>query len=940
MKTDGKKLRRRRVRSLLMALVFALSTGSPSTGRTISQAVFDELYVQARDSLHRSEYEKALQVGERFLSLARQTNDRMQEARAFSLLGNVCYFLNRHPEALEYFRAALVAKREVGDRFGEGVALKDIGITCKELTRYDEGIEALHESLKVFRELGKNAEAGSALENIGGAYATVGAYNLAFEMYRQALEIAEKTDYTLLYFSSLTRIGDLYLSMDKSEQALDYLKRALDIAEKEDISPFNQSWVMMEIAIALLETGQTDAAIEMRMRSLSICRQIGYKSGIAYNYQGLGHVYLDRDPHLALRYLERALHLFQETDFRLMWGAYKSLGQAYRRLGDLDRAIEYFQMAVDSLDSMRERLASDRRRAMFFGKEQSVYHELIESLIERDSRNLRGEDAVRAFAVYERGKARALLEVIAEARLEIDRDLDPELRGRRDQLNARVAGVQKRLFASGVEAEERRELFEELANVDRDYDMLIAEIRRSNPQYATLQYPSPLTVEQARALLDPSQAIIAYSITRERVFAFLLSPSAFHAERLPVSSKELKARVQSYVDLVSQTDRPGWVDVSRRLYRDLIAPLRMHLPPEVSRLVIVPDDVLHYLPFETLVDGEQNKDDDIPDAVNQARSPDDSASSSRFLLDDFTISYAPSATVLNELKIFQRGMIGKSRADLLMLADPAIATGLLASDTPQTAADHTRSLYEDEGLEVLPIPFSAHEAEEIERYIGPGSEIYTGLNASEHRVKNSRLDNFRVLHFSTHGFISERNPDRSALILSSSEGDGEDGFLQAREIYQLRLASDLVVLSACQTARGQVLAGEGAQGLAQAFFYAGAQSVVASLWNVDDQTTSEFMERFYFHLANNMTKAEALRAAKLELMRKDITSAPRFWAAFILIGERDANVSISGPSWWFRNRLWLLIIAAVCSLVLLLTIGFRTVSFSLSRPRARYRKGK
>jgi CHAT domain-containing protein len=144
-------------------------------------------------------------------------------------------------------------------------------------------------------------------------------------------------------------------------------------------------------------------------------------------------------------------------------------------------------------------------------------------------------------------------------------------------------------------------------------------------------------------------------------------------------------------------------------------------------------------------------------------------------------------------------------------------------------------------------------------------------------------------------------------VLHSEDNDTEDGFLQAREIFRLELDSDLVVLSACQTARGQILAGEGVQGLAQAFFHAGARSVVASLWNVNDERTATFMEAFYRHLADGQSKASALRAAKLDLLRDGSTSAPRYWAPFILIGEADAPVTISGEPWWRRRDHWLLL---------------------------------
>jgi CHAT domain-containing protein len=158
---------------------------------------------------------------------------------------------------------------------------------------------------------------------------------------------------------------------------------------------------------------------------------------------------------------------------------------------------------------------------------------------------------------------------------------------------------------------------------------------------------------------------------------------------------------------------------------------------------------------------------------------------------------------------------------LLLLANPSIAPAMMAQNAPQSSVEWSRALYTNEGLQISPIPASAVEAAVIGRYGGPGSLVYTGTEASEHRIKTDRLDRFRIIHFATHGLVSQQRPMRSALVLATTEGDNEDGFLQAREIYNLKLASDLVVLSACQTARGKVLRAEGIEGLARDFFMPG-----------------------------------------------------------------------------------------------------------------------
>lgn len=907
--------------STLLSSPLVLIAFQPCWGQT-SEAQLEGLYQQAQECLGRGEYEKALSYGERILSAARQARNPNQEASALDILGNVYYYTDRDVEALESFQARLTIMRELGDRLGEATALKDIGITLERFGRFDEAFEVIQESLNIFRELNHSLGIGSALENLGMGYASLGAYNLALEMYQEALAVARESGNVQLTFGALTRMGDLYVDLNKPERALASLRPALALAEQHNLSPIDRSWLMQAMSNALSDLGQADAALEMLQRSLTLCRRIGWKMGMGLTLLGLGHQYLDRDPTLALEYFQASLVLLERVDTRLLRRAYTSLARAYRRQGDLDRAIEYYEKAVEELESLRGGLASEDLRATFLGKHQRVYQELMQTLFERHQRKPGSGDDVRAFAVYEHGKARALLEAVVDARLDIDRDLEPDLRQRQDWLNASIVQLHKNLMAPGVTAEERRQMLERLTQAERGFRQLIVEVKRRNPRYAMLRYPRPLSVNQAQTLLGKSEAILAYAIAEDDVFAFLITARTFRAERLPVSPEVTTARVQSYVDLIAQGDRAGWQDASLRLHAGLLAPLLKHLSPEIKRLIIVPDGVLHYLPFETLT-REAGLDDQSKQASEGAN-----YSSPRYLLEDFSVSYTPSATVLAELNASQEALPVAS-ADLLVLADPTIAVDRQAHSAPHRAVDLAGALYDDEGLEVRPVPFSALEAQKVERYAWPRSEVYMGGEASEHRIKTSRLDKFRVIHFATHGLISQRRPDRSALVLASADGDGEDGFLQAREIYRLKLKGDLVVLSACGSAHGQILGGEGPQSLAQAFFYAGAQSVVASLWSINDERAAAFMEAFYRHLTNGQSKVEALRAAKLEVLRDSSTSAPRYWACFILIGEANHPVGLSGPSWWLRNGQRLLVSA--CLFVMMLVAVFFYSKRLLSR---------
>jgi CHAT domain-containing protein len=690
--------------------------------------------------------------------------------------------------------------------------------------------------------------------------------------------------------------------------------------------------VLTGISVSHSALGQEDAAIASQQRALDAYRRIKFESGISNSYRNLGDLYLQRNPTVSVDYFQRSLSILQKLNFQVLWPLYVGLARAFRQLGELDRAIRFYEQAVQGTEASSRLINSVEHKAAFIGKHHRFYQELIEALLERHQRSPEAGDDLRAYAVYERAKARAMLESLATARVSLLEGLAPDLRRRQAQLDAQAAVLQQRLSRSDLPADQRLRARQELDESEDEREQLLTEIKRRSPRYAAMQYPRPLSAAQAQATLDAETALISYALTPQQTFAFVLTAGGFHVKQLPVSPQLMETRVQNYVQLIATEDNGGgWRDISRRLHAELFEPLRESIPAHVRRLIIIPDGALHYLPFESLI-GESAPGVrgvmETRSTISGRRHPIPPG----YLLQEFVISYAPSATVLAELT--ESGSVAApGRADLLMFANPRVAVASAGEKVSREGVAQTRALYEDEGLQVSPIPFTIDEATAVGRHAGAGSEIYTEANATERRLKASDLTRFRILHFATHGFVSRRSSARSALVLAPDEGS-EDGFLQAREVYQLKLASDLVVLSACHTARGQLLPGEGVQGLAQAFFYAGSTSVVASLWSVNDARTATLMEVFYRHLSNGASKAEALRAAKLDLIGKSGDVPPRYWAAFIMMGEGRGPVQFGGWSWWQSGQRWFLIggILALAALTFFTVVHFRATAMRTRPP--------
>ena len=305
---------------------------------------------------------------------------------------------------------------------------------------------------------------------------------------------------------------------------------------------------------------------------------------------------------------------------------------------------------------------------------------------------------------------------------------------------------------------------------------------------------------------------------------------------------------------------------SRQLYHLLIQPFEGSLS-SLRRLIIVPDSALSYLPFESLMTDRSV------------------VSGSAYLLQRFSISYEPSASALAAIKTTSNQT--ESRG-LVAFGDPAYHDSDAEPErSPPTSKAADVSYYVERGLDLRRLPYTRTEVNAIGAlFPAADRKVFLGVDANEMKVKSEPLERYRYVHFAAHGVVDEENPARSGVILTLENNDKEDGILQMTEIMRLKLNADLVTLSACRTGLGKVVGGEGVLGLTRAFIYAGSRSVVASLWNVNDTATAELMKSFYAHLKRGVPKDEALRQAKLGLMRgKQATwRHPYYWGPFVLSG--------------------------------------------------------
>ena len=344
---------------------------------------------------------------------------------------------------------------------------------------------------------------------------------------------------------------------------------------------------------------------------------------------------------------------------------------------------------------------------------------------------------------------------------------------------------------------------------------------------------------------------------------FVLSEGGLKVFAAP-SRKILQQQVIEYRKVISDKDNHDFT-LGNVLFKELVLP---GLDKGTRKIIFVPDDILNLLPFETLVSDEKT---------------------TRWLVQDHPISYVPSLSSLRELNRRRAASRMRPHKDLLAFGDPFY--GANEDDRRNANQDIFQDFYANSSVNFFRLKFSGLEIQKIAAAFKPSrTDAFLRQDATEDRLKAEPLTDYRIIHFATHGLIDDKKPARSSIILALDRDPGEDGFLQMREIFNLRMNADLVTLSACQTGLGPFIRGEGIEGLSRAFFYAGASSVLISLWAVNDEATYQLMERFYRHLMGSETPANALRQAKLEMIDSGVLSHPYYWAGFIVNGKSDTVI--------------------------------------------------
>jgi len=813
----------------------------------------------------RGDLQEAESLLQQALGICEQLAPRSSRlAKTLMNLGNVKYLQGDLAAAENHLRHALSILVELAPESLEVAnALINLGNVTMDRVNLAAAEEQYRHAKSIYERIKPDSlEMAKALKNLGTAAMSRHDQETADYFTQRALAIEARLDASGAALAiTLENLGLQALKRGDLEKAEEYLHRAMHLSEK--LAPNGPSLALKLQNLGAIAIRKKDCATAENFfqRALTIRQSLKPDSlGVATSLKSLGYLGLKcGDLARAEDNYRRALVIQERLSPETIGHAMllHDLGEVYRRQGRSLSAKELFCRAINLSDSSPENLVETD------GNEERIFTDCLGALAEV------GETA-EAFHVLERGRARAFLKQLAERDLLFSSDLPEEIARRRRELDKQLESTQGSLarLSSTQEADAER-LLDRLREIRDQQQELTAQIRKSSPRLASLQYPEPLDLAGARQTLDPGTALLAYSIGEDKSYLFVVHPPerpkpGLSVFLIPISREALQETVRSFRGLLrdAKSDPKLVTSQAKKLYGLLVAPAEAQIGP-AKRLLISADGPLHTLSFAALV------------------------RKGRYLTEWKPIHFALSATVYAELKKARRPSSKVVPSQIVAFGAPVYPKLPKDRDTAPAPTLEVLTAVR-RGLSLDSIPATREEVRNIAA-LYPGARIFLGAEATEERAKSIGKD-VRYLHFACHGLLDERFPLNSALALTIPEHPQEgqeNGLLQAWEILEnMRLDADLVTLSACDTALGKEMGGEGLVGLTRAFQYAGARSVLASLWGVADVSTARFMMRFYGYLRGGKPKDEALRAAQIEMIReKSRSSHPFHWAAFELFGD-------------------------------------------------------
>lgn len=814
----------------------------------------------------KGEFDKALRFYERELqiNLDLYGEGHPSVARVYTNMGGIYYYRGDFGQAIIYFKRAAESTELV---FGQvhprvGLLYNNIGAVYYEQGNFEQAIDYFKRSAEIKRQTqGENhPDLALTYNNIGSIYTEMEEYETAIDYLQRSLEIRKATlgeDHPVLS-NNYNSLGMLYLNTGDNERAIQYFQQSLEITLRSRGSKHPYA---AEARTNLARAYRSEGQLSQAMTYLQTAEQELTLS--AKDRKGRP----DSNINMPYRHPTAAVDVLHEKG--------KTLYLQYENSGNfsyLQSGMETYSHLSGLLDVIQLSFLNEESKLLMGAESHRIYEDALKTAFalfqETDDEDYLDD----MFFFAEKSKARVILELLNNKKAQTFAGIPDSLVAYETELREDLSSLQQTLSseesAGELEQKNREMLQDSLFRLNSKLNAHLDYLKKAYPKYHAFKYQSEvLSLDELRSqyFAGKDGAILEYFYGAENSWAMVIKPDEVEAVQLP-HLDDLSSRIVSFNGAISQKKDSSYLQMAHQLYQALIEPAEPYL--ENENVLLVPDGAMNLVPFDALLSRP------VEDPGSFRNLP--------YLLNTYRFSYTPSVSLSSYLDLE-----GERN-----YPEKFIAFAPVFSETTRGVAQPTSNR---KGWEAL--PSTKYEVEEIAGYLnqnrgiwasltgGASSEVVTGHDATEASFKKGSLSRYRYLHLATHAFTSDSESQRSGIAFFPGGSGEENGILYAEEIYGLDLRNELVVLSACETGTGEVRAGEGIIGLSRAFQYAGAQSLLVSLWNVEDRSTAQLMIAFYEQLQAGNSAAAALKTAKQSLLTSGTYSHPRYWAPFVFIGN-------------------------------------------------------
>ncbi|MGA8832111.1 MAG: CHAT domain-containing tetratricopeptide repeat protein [Desulfomonilaceae bacterium] len=861
------------------------------------------------------QYKKALEYFEKSLAIARRIGSDKQEGTALNNVGLVYVSLGQYRKAIEYYEKSLAIARKLGDVQQEGITLNNIGTIYHHCGQYQNALENYEKSLTISSRIGDVKQEGCTLNNIGSLYRYWGQYQKAAEYYDKSVAISRTIKDVKAEGVTFSNLGQVFRCWGQYQKAIEYYQRSLAISRKiGDVQAEGVS--VCNLGETYAQLGKFDEALANLQKAFEIYTRIGVPTNSVKSL--IGNLYLDNgefnkseaftkesgyNSSLARLYLLQSDYPKAKTyydnlltsaeknqDVDHLFTAYTGLGKVHEAIEDYNKAEECYEKGMKLAEEIRSGLLPSERNNFFEVRINGFYRSEPAKGLTRVRMKL--DQTTQSIDSSEVTRARAFSDNIALRSEKGFSGINRDILEKEDVLVTKVAALRKELVKTDKEKQPDRyqNLLRDVHVAELGLKKFVEMLWDKHKAYAAVKYPRPVTLEESA--LRPEEITVMFDVLGEGVGVRLIRDKKINrAVYVKWDQKDLEKDVNKFREPFENRHFKEFdPQLAESFYKKLLLKVLVDVP-KGTPLIIIPDGILALLPFEALVTGGQAR-------WNKGEHGVDYPEGLTFLGDEHPISYYQSITALTLARTV--GSKGKPEGQLLVLADPVFAmkderaqkaeSTKLAEREKQNNLQLMQTIEDvsDGSFRFKRLPQTGVLADNLGKMYGSNCLSLTGLKANKADFLSKiapTINQYGSVVFATHGVMSTHVPGLMEPFLALTMAPpGTDGFLKMSDILSLKMNADVVALTACQSGLGKELSGEGVMSMGRAFQYAGAKSVLMTLWEVEEKSAVMLAENFFKYRKQGKTKLESLKLA-----RDDIRNAgykhPFFWSAFILVGE-------------------------------------------------------